>query len=102
MYFLEGSLCSLDWREFPKLLSPYGRIDWKLKFNFADAIFPHLRMGKGFNRNLTRNSVAYAKAPSVFPNFSKFFLISQNPRNSEKCRVASFFEARILEEKKLR
>src|SRR3989339_1298972 len=64
--------------------------------------FPPLCRGKGYNRNLTRNSVADAKMPSIFPNFSKFFLISQNPRTSEKCRVASFFEARILEEKKLR
>lgn len=74
----------------------------ELKFYSADAGFPHLRMGNELNRNLTRNSVADAKTPSVFPNFSKFFLISQNPRNSEKCRVASFFDARILEEKKLR
>jgi len=59
-------------------------------------------MEKEFNKNFTEKSVADAKTPSVFPNFSKFFLISQNPRNSEKCWVASFFEARILEEKKLR
>ena len=55
--------------------------------------FPPLCRGKVFNRNLTRNSVAVAKTPSVFPCSPKFFLISQNPRNSEKCRVASFFEA---------
>ena len=72
------------------------------KINFSDEIFPHLRMGKETNRNLTRNSVADAKMPSIFPNFSKFFLISQNPRNSEILRDAENFEARILEEKKLR
>jgi len=64
--------------------------------------FPTLRMGKVFNRNLTRNSVADAKTPSVFPCSPKFFLISQNPRNSEILRDAENFEARILEEKKLR
>src|SRR3989344_1095326 len=57
---------------------------------FADASFQNFVTGNELNRNLTRNSVADAKTPSVFPNFSKFFLISQNPRNSEKCGLPHF------------
>ena len=52
--------------------------------NSSDEVCQNSVTGKAFNRNLTRNSVADAKSPSDFPNFSKFFLISQNPRNSEK------------------
>ena len=39
--------------------------------------FPPLRRGKGCNRNLTGNWVAYAKLPCSFPNFPKFCPISE-------------------------
>lgn len=70
--------------------------------NFADAIFPHCVWEKILTGNLTVRNDRFAILPSKIRSSPKFFLISQNPRNSEKCRVASFFEARILEEKKLR
>ena len=60
------------------------RVYVKIFFRLCGRSFPPRGRGKGHNRNLTRNSVADAKMPSIFPNFSKFFLISQNPRNSEK------------------
>ena len=56
----------------------------------ADAIFPNFVAGKELNKNFTEKSVAKAKLPSNFPIFPKFFLISQNPRNSEKCGLPHF------------
>ena len=57
-----------------------------LRHNFADAIFPHLRMGKDFNSDLTENSVAKAKSPSDFQNFPKLIFRGKN------CGLPQFFQ----------
>ena len=56
-----------------------------LQIYFSVEIFPHLRMGKEDNSDLTEKSVAKAKLPSNFPIFPKFDFSSENSRNSEIC-----------------